>query len=237
MKLFFLAGLLLLTVQVSAEQSASPLSSIRVTGDSLVSAKPDRVRIDVGVVTQAAQSPSAAAQNATRLEATLSALRKAVGSGADIKTVSYSLNPDYQYHPNGERPTITGYTATNVVRVTLSDLTKIGGVIDAATQAGANQVQDVQFTVADQQAVRAQALREAALKARADADVLAAALGLKVVRIISADEPSAMAVPVREITVTSMRAMAAKTPTQIEPGTIDVSANVVLTVEVTAAAR
>jgi uncharacterized protein len=98
-------------------------------------------------------------------------------------------------------------------------------------------VQDVQFTVADQQAVRAQALREAALKARADADVLAAALGLKVVRIISADEPSAMAVPVREITVTSMRAMAAKTPTQIEPGTIDVSANVVLTVEVTAAAR
>ena len=236
MKLLFSACVLLLTAQVSAEQSASPMSSIRVTGDSIVSASPDRVQIDIGVLTQATQSQSAASQNATRLEAALTALRKAVGPGADIRTVSYSLNPNYQYHPNGGEPTITGYTATNVVRVTLSDLGKIGSVIDSATQSGANQVQGVQFTLADPQAVRAQALREAATKARADAEVLAAALGVKVVRVLSVEENGSTGGPVRPV-MFETRAMAAKAPTPIQPGSIDVGASVVLTVEVTAAAR
>jgi uncharacterized protein YggE len=235
MKLFCTACLLLLTAPVSAQQSASPVSSIRVTGDSLVSAKPDRVQIDIGVLTQAAQSQAAAAQNATRLEAALTALRNAVGPGADIKTVSYSLNPDYQYHPNGGEPTITGYTATNVVRITLGDLAKIGSVIDTATQAGANRVEGIQFTLSDEQSVRSQALREAALKARADAEVLAAALGLKVVRILQVEENGATG-PVRPV-MFEARAMAAKAPTPIQPGSIDVGATVVLTVEVTATAR
>ncbi|MDB6087583.1 MAG: hypothetical protein JWN85_367 [Gammaproteobacteria bacterium] len=235
MKVFFTACLLLLTAPVSAQQTASPLSSIRVTGDSLVSAKPDRVQIDIGVLTQAAQSQTAAAQNATRLEAALTALRKAVGPGADIKTVSYSLNPDYQYHPNGGEPTITGYTATNVVRVTLGDLAKIGSIIDTATQAGANRVEGIQFTLSDEQSVRSQALREAAQKARADADVLAGALGLKVVRILQVEE-NGSAGPVRPV-MFEARAMAAKAPTPIQPGSIDVGATVVLTVEVIATAR
>jgi uncharacterized protein len=222
-----------LTSQVFAQQSAPPVSSIRVTGDAIVTAKPDRVQIDVGVVTQAPQSQPAAAQNASRLDAVLSALRKTVGAGADIKTISYSLNPNYQYHPNGGEPTITGYTASNVVRVTLDDLAKIGSVIDAAAQAGANHVQGIQFTLRDSQAVRAQALREAATKARAEADTLAGALGLKVVRILSVEETSPTVVPVRDV----MFATAARAPTPVQPGSIDVSANVILAVEVTAAAR
>jgi uncharacterized protein YggE len=209
------------------------VSSIRVSGDSVVTAKPDRVQIDVGVVTQAPQSQLAAAQNASRVEAVLSTVRKAIGASTDIKTISYSLNPNYQYHPNGGEPKITGYTATNVVRVTLDDLAKIGGVIDAATQSGANHVQGIQFTLRDQQSVRSQALREAATKARAEADTLAAALGLKVIRIISVEETSPVVVPVRDV-MFAARASAAEAPTPIHPGTIDVNANVTLTVEVSA---
>src|SRR5204862_57083 len=162
---------------------ASPVSSIRVTGDAKVTARPDRVQIDIGVSTRAAQSQEAAEQNARQVDAVLAAVRKATGA-AVLKTISYTLNPTYQYHPKGEEPTITGYSALNVVQVTLDDLARIGTVIDTATQAGANYVQGIQFTLRDQDAVRAQALREAAMRARAQADVLAAALGLKVVRDI-----------------------------------------------------
>ena len=95
---------------------ASPVSSIRVTGDAKVSARPDRVQIDIGVSTRAAQSQEAAAQNARQVDAMLAAVRKATGPAADLKTISYSLNPTYQYHPNGEEPTITGYSALNVVQ-------------------------------------------------------------------------------------------------------------------------
>ena len=234
MRLIFSAFLLLLTMQVNAEQSTSPLSSIRVTGQSTITANPDRAQIDIGVETHAAQSQAAATQNATRLTAALAALRKAVGSSGEIKTASYSLNPEYEYHPNGTRA-LTGYVANNVVRVTLNDLSKVGSVIDAATEAGANEVQDVRFTLSDQQAVRAQALREAVLRAKADSAVLASALDLKVLRIISVDSSDGGG-PIQHI-VPMARMAAAKAPTPIEPGTIDVTANVSLTVEVGAAAR
>jgi len=122
--------------------------------------------------------------------------------------------------------------------VTLDDLARIGTVIDSATEAGANYVQGIQFTLRDQDAVRAQALREAASRARAEVDVLAATLGLKVVRVLSVEENSPRVLPVRAYMGAQRATMAtAGAPTPVEAGTLDVSANVVLTVEVSSSAR
>ena len=224
------------SVPARAETPAPTLSSIRVTGDARVTAKPDRVQIDVGVTTRATHSQDAAAENARQVEAMLGAVRKAAGPGAVLKTISYSLNPTYQYHPKGEEPTLTGYNAVNVVQVTLDELAKIGAVIDSATQAGANQVQGIQFTLRDTEGVRAAALREAATKARAEAEVLASALGLKVVRILTVEESSPRVVPVRAFMGGAVRTAAAPA-TPVESGTLDVTADVVLTVEVSPAAH
>ena len=215
-----------------------PVSSIRVTGDARVTAKPDRVQIDVGVTTRAALSQDAASQNARELEAVLAAVRKAAGPTAVLRTLSYSLTPNYRYHPKEGEPTIEGYTALNVVQVQLDDLTRIGAVIDAATQSGANRVQGIQFTLRDQDTVRAQALREAATRARAEVDVLAAALGVKVLRILSVEESSPRFAPVR-VYGGAARAMNAEAApqTQVESGTLDVTADVTLSVEVGPAAR
>ena len=215
----------------------SPVSSIRVTGDAKVTAKPDRVQIDIGVTTRAAQSQDAASQNARQVDAVLAAVRKATGPAAVLKTISYSLNPTYQYHPNGEEPTITGYSAVNVVQVTLDDLAKIGTVIDSATLAGANHVQGIQFTLRDQDAVRAEALRQAATRARAEADVLAAALALKVVRVLSVEENSPRVVPLHAYMGAPRSAAVTATATPVEAGTLDVTADVMLTVEVSPTAR
>ena len=120
--------------------------------------------------------------------------------------------------------------------MTLDDLAKIGPVIDAATQAGANRVQGIQFTLRDQDGVRAQALREAALRARAEADVLAAALGLRVLRVLTVEENSPHVLPIRfDGAARSMVASAAATP--VESGTLDVNAQVTLSVEVGPAAH
>ena len=215
----------------------SPVSSVRVTGDAKVTAKPDRVQIDIGVTTRAAQSQDAASQNARQVDAVLAAVRKATGPAAVLKTISYSLNPTYQYHPNGEEPTITGYSAVNVVQVTLDDLAKIGTVIDSATLAGANHVQGIQFTLRDQDAVRAEALRQAATRARAEADVLAAALALKVVRVLSVEENSPRVVPLHAYMGAPRSAAVTATATPVEAGTLDVTADVMLTVEVSPTAR
>src|ERR1700730_6678789 len=215
----------------------SPVSSIRVTGDATVTAKPDRVQIDIGVTTRAAQSQDAVSQNARQVDAVLAAVRKATGPAAVLRTISYSLNPTYQYHPNGEEPTITGYSAVNVVQVTLDDLAKIGTVIDSGTLAGANHVQGIQFTLRDSEAVRAEALRQAATRARAQADVLAAALALKVVRVLSVEENSPRVVPVRAYMGAPRTAASAATATPVEAGTLEVTADVMLTVEVSSTVR
>jgi len=231
-----IAAVLAVSAALPAFAQSAPVSSIRVSGDGKVTAKPDRVQIDIGVTTRAAQSQEAAAQCARQVDATLAAVRKTAGPTAALKTVSYTLTPNYQYHQNGGEPTISGYTASNVVQVTLDDLGKIGSVIDSATQAGANHVQGIAFTLRDQDAVRAEALREAAARARAEADVLAAALGLKVVRVLSVEENAPRVVPVRVMAAAPSVARA-EVATPVEAGTLDVTANVTLTVEVAPATR
>lgn len=216
---------------------APTLSSIRVTGDARVSAQPDRVQIDLGVQTQAPRSQDAASANARQLEAVLAAVRKAAGPGARLKTISYSLSPNYQYHPGGGEPTITGFTALNVVQVTLDDLARIGDCLDAATRAGANRVQGIQWTLRDQDAVRAQALREAATRAHAEAQVLAEALNLRILRVLTVEESSPQIVPVRAHLGVARAAAGAEVSTPVEAGTLDVSADVSLTVEVGPAAH
>jgi uncharacterized protein len=222
----------LLAAASAYADGSPPLSSIRVSGDARVTARPDRVQIDIGVSNQAQHSEQAAADNARQVDAVLAALRPAAGPGAELKTISYSLSPNYQYHPGGGQPTLIGYTAVNVVRVTLDDLGRMGRVIDAATRAGANRVQGIQFTLRDQDAVRAQALHEAAVRARAEADVLAAALGLKILRVLTVEESSPRMMPIRPLMVPAARAAAAEVTTPVEEGTLDITAEVTLSVEV-----
>ena len=212
-------------------------ATIQVTGQAKVSEIPDRVYIDIGVTTQAQKSEAAAAENATRLSAVITAVKRAAGAGAQLTTTEYSINPNYNYPRNGGTPTVVGYTVSNVVEVRSDDLRRIGQVIDAATQAGSNDVQGIRFALRDEDAPRSAALRAAALNARRDADALAAALGLEVVRVLFVGEERPEVVPVYPQGRVFAQARALAAPTPVETGTIDVSASVTLTVEVAPAKR
>lgn len=231
-RLWPLVVLTLLSASVAAQEGAERLTppSIRVSAEATVAAQPDQAQIDIGVTTQAQTAQAAAASNARQLETALAELRRALGASAEIKTISYSLSPDYRYPKEGGSPTIAGYTAINIVRVTLNDLGKIGQVIDVATQSGANRIHQLRFTLKDEQAAQSQALRAAATKARAQAEALAQALGLKITRVLSVTESGAGVQPiVRDVMLARAEAAA---PTPIEPGAIEVRATVTLTVEI-----
>lgn len=215
--------------QERSDKSLHP--AIRVTGEATVSVKPDQAIIDIGVITQAANAQAAATQNAQKTDAVIAELKKALGAGADIKTIGYSLSPSYRYPREGGQPTITGYSASNIVQVKINDLTQVGKIIDLATQTGANTIHGLRFTLKDEMAARSKALADAAVQARAKADTLATALRLKVVRILQVEEGGAVAIP-PPMPMYARAAEAAQVTTPVEPGTIDVRATVVLTVEV-----
>ncbi len=117
----------------------------------------------------------------------------------------------------------------NTVRITTGDMAKIGRVIDVATAAGANNIQSLMYTLKDEGAVHAEALREASRKAQTEAAAIASSLGLKVVRILSVEEGGAHYMPMMR----DARAMQeGAAPTNLEPGSVEVHAIITLTVQV-----
>jgi uncharacterized protein YggE len=218
------ALLAFLPLSIGAQSPPPRPSSVQATGEAVIQAKPDQAKLDIGVVTQAAT-----AQNATQLQATLDKLRAAVGASGEVRTAFYSLNPNYQYPRDGGKPTINGYTASNSVEVTVTDLSGLGKIIDAASQAGANNIQGPQFTLKNEAPVRAQALRQAAQDARSNAEAMAGAMGMKLGKVLLLEQgsPSVIRPVMRQAAV----ALSAQATTPIEPGNIELRATVTLTVE------
>jgi uncharacterized protein YggE len=205
---------------------------VLVAGDSIVHAQPDTAIITISVVTQNRQAISAQQDNATKTDAVVRALKAAAGSGAEVKTSGYSLQPQRVYREN-QPPTITGYEARNSVTVTLSDLTKVGSVIDAAAQAGANDVAGIAFTLRQDRPARDRALSEATREAMSKAQVIASALGGRVVRIVEVQEEGFQQRP--PVPIYQAQAYMAKqgdVATPIEVGSLDISSRVQLIAEV-----
>ena len=210
----------------------SKRTRVLVTGDAIVQAQPDTAILTISVVTQARQAIDAQQQNATKSDAVARAVKAAAGSGAEVKTSGYSLQPQRVYK-EGQPPNITGYEARNSVTVTMSDLTKVGSVIDAAAQAGANDLPGIAFTLRQDRPARNKALSDATAEAISKARVIAQALGGKVVRIVEVQEEGFQRPPqplYQEGLM--MRTGAAAPPTPIQIGSLDISSRVQLVAEV-----
>lgn len=225
--------ILILPLRAPAQDADGKLKSphVTVSGEALVSVEPNQAEIDIGVVTQAKTAPAAGQDNAARLSKVVAELKKLLGPGDELKTTGYSLSPNYRYSKEGGNPEVTGYTATNIVRVTTGSLQSVSKFIDAAMQAGANQMQRLLFTLKDEEGAQREALRNATAKAKAKAEEVARALGLKVVRVLSVVEGERSFRPVMAEQFAARAApMQAQTP--IEIGAIQVRSTVTLTAEV-----
>jgi uncharacterized protein YggE len=218
------AAAAVLTGTASAQSATDPPPlSIRVTGEASVTAAPDQAE-------RAETARRAAAENARETARVLAELKKRLEAAGTIETLGYSVQPEYRHPQEGRQPQISGFVSMNILRVTTSNLDRVSALVDAAVGAGANRVQRMRFTLKDQQAVYGQALRQAASRARGEADALASALGVTVVRVLSAVEESAPVRPFVEAARTA--ALPTEPVTPVEPSTIDVDARVRLTVEV-----
>ena len=199
---------------------------ITVGGDAIVQAQPDTAILTIAVVTPAKSAIEAQQQNATKTEAVVRALKTSAGTGAEVKTSGYSLQPMRVYREN-QPPTITGYEARNTVTLTTSELTKLGNVIDAAGQSGANDITGISFTLRQDRPARDRALQEATQEAMNKAKVMAQAIGGRVVMIAEVIEEGFQRPPQP---VYQAEAFMAKrdVSTPIEIGSLDVTSRVQL---------
>jgi uncharacterized protein YggE len=219
-----------------ATRPSPPVGTARVvvSGDAIIQERPDTAVVTISVVTQARTALAAQQENATRTDAVVRAVKDAAGAGAEVETSGYSLQPQYTYR-EGQPPIIQSYQAQNSVTVTTGDLARVGPVIDAASGAGANQVSGLSFRLRRDQPARQRALTEATRAAVTKAQVVAQALGGRVLRVVEVQEATAQIRPVQaydaEAGAVRMRATAAPTPVEI--GTLDIRSQVTLIAEVT----
>ncbi len=226
------------TMQPSDQAVATPgrdenrrVTRVMVAGDSIVQAQPDTAIVTVSVVTQNRSAIAAQQENATKTDAVVRALKAAAGAGAEVKTSGYSLQPQRVYEA-GRPPNITGYEARNSVTVTMGDLKKVGVVIDAAAQAGSNEVAGISFTLREDRPARDRALGQATREALSKAQVIASALGGRVVRIVEVQEEGFQQRPPVPVYRTETFMAKGDVATPIEVGSLDISSRVQVIAEV-----
>ena len=150
------------------------IPQIAVTGRGEVKVSPDRATIQVSVQTRATTAAAAAAENATKQQSVLAALR-ALGLGSDqLSTINYNVYPEQRYE-QGKEPVVVAYNVTNTILVDVRKLTQVGPVIDAALSHGANMITSLQFYASNTETARRSAIATAIEKARADAEAAARA--------------------------------------------------------------
>ena len=211
-----------------APQPVPSQPQVVATATGEVRVTPDRATLLIAVETRAATAEQAGADNARRLRATLDALAK-VGLGREqLGTADYSVSPDYQYDPQGQRPPrVVGYVARNTVRAEVRKLADVGRVIDAALAGGANSIGAIEFSSSRIADARREALANAVKKARSEAEAMAQAAGATLGTLLELNsqgyyEPRPMMEMAKQ-----MRGAAADVPTPVNPGEFTVSATVV----------
>jgi uncharacterized protein YggE len=241
LKIVALAAVLLLVsiaIYVYRPQR-NTLTRITVVGDSETKVSPDTSVITFSVVTQGKQALDAQQENARKSEAVKNAVESAVtGAQAEIKTVDYSLSPERDYSYSARMPRITGYEVRNTVTVRVDSLDKVGAIIDAATNAGANSVDGIQFVLGESSPAQGDALSLASKQAMAKAEAIAKAMNGRIVRIIESTEGG---IPIQSLdaynaaassnTSTTIEARST-VPTPIQAGSLNVRASVRIVVEI-----
>jgi uncharacterized protein len=183
-----LAAAAMLAVPALAEADAPPVPQLQVSGTGEVMVVPDIAIVTVGVTSQAAEASAALAANSADLAKAIAAIKAAGIDDKDIATSGFSINPVYEQAdnpPSDRPPAIVGYRVENAVRVTVRDVAKSGGLLDAVVSAGANQVSGIAFDLSDRKQAANGAIRNAITDARAKAELMADAAGLRLVRILS----------------------------------------------------
>lgn len=189
--------------------------TIEVGGTGEAKATPDRALVYVGVQTKGRTAALAGAENARLATAILEAVRAAGIKREQIGTMNYSVNPTYRYFPDGRKPELTGYDATNTVRVEVRSLDLVGKVIDASLGAGANNINGISFFASQLDSVKREALASATTNARLSAEVMAKAAGGSLGALLSLSSQSAESPQPFPVMAMSMRAKAADEATPV----------------------
>lgn len=162
-----------------------PVVSLSVTEE--VRTSPDAASFGTGVTTKAPTAKEALRQNSQQMQALIARIKKLGVADKDIQTSGINLNAQYDYQQN-EEPRFTGYQVSNNVTVTVHDIDRLGEMLDAVVEGGANNLNGPNFFIDDATAVKAEARSRAIVSAASQARAYAKAAGYSDIRLLTISE-------------------------------------------------
>jgi uncharacterized protein len=205
---------------------------VEVSGEGSVNAAPDFARVTLGVTSTGKNAGEAMATNAKAANALVSLIKSEGVAPADIQTSDLSISPMFSEAAPGEAsaPTITGYSVSDNVTVTVRDIPRLGALLDKAVTAGANSIYGIGFGHNNGSALLDKARPLAVADARRKAEIYASAGGARIGRLMVLTEEAGRQPPVAFSRAYTAGAAA---PTPIEAGEDKVTVTITARFELT----
>lgn len=173
---------------------------ISVSGKSEMSVEPDEAEIYLSITTKNNDASLVQNENKQLSAKVMDALKAQGISEADIETQNFRLNENYDYvdytvYPyvkdlEVEEKEVPKYEAVHTLKIKTTQLNSIGTLVDVAITAGANGVNNIEYTLSDKKEaqVRAEALDKAILAGKDKALVMTKTLEVSLGKVINIQE-------------------------------------------------
>ncbi len=221
-----------------AENIVNPERVISFSAQGKVFAKPDIARLTFSVITQKEKAEEAQKENDQKIKTLVDFVKSEGIEDKDIKTINYSLNPQYDYSWcrkdtkdfNSCPPKIIGYQLDQTIEIKIRDFDKINSLVGQLSLKGANEISDISFEIDDQEDYKNLARVEAFNKIKNRVKLFEVETGVKIGKIISISEEGGYVPLYRSAVKEANLSMgAASTPVSaIEPGTNEITVNLIV---------
>jgi uncharacterized protein YggE len=175
---------------VSAKQqlyARTDASTVAVTGEGKVAAKPDIAVLNASILTEKPTVSAAQSANTSSSNAVTAFLKKTGVDEKDVKTVNYSIYPQY-FYSQYSKPEITGYQVRHTLEIKIRDLSKVDDILGGVVENGANEIGNVAFTIEKPEKLKEEARKLAIQMAKEKAQVLSEDLGVRLKHIVEFTE-------------------------------------------------
>ena len=202
---------------------------VSVTGQSSTTIAPDKAEVYIRILTQGKTASEVEDENSRINNNVIESLKDMGVSSKDIETTQYNLNPDYKYDQGESK--IVGYSLYNQIKVSTTELDRVGRIIDKSISNGANGVDQVSFvlTKEKEEQIKKEVLAKAASEAKSKALAIADGLGAKLGDLVSVSESNFYYPPFiyAEAAIKSdIERVGSASSVQINPKNLEISATV-----------
>lgn len=183
--LFFVLVFCVLAAPASAQVMQPGVRSITVSGESHEEIAPDQAILSMSLTSRNSDLMAAKRQNDEMVEKLVKITAQFNIPREKVATSNVYISPEYSYDQKNGTQQLTGYQVNRSIRVTMDRLDIHERVLSAVVAAKIDQVNGVEFTLAEPEE-HAAALRVKAFEnARAKAEALAKAAGTKLGRALT----------------------------------------------------